>query len=589
MCIPPLLAAVTIPFSYHLQQSSHKPTNNHRYSLSDKIIMDRRHDSLFKNSELFIGLIAPTGSDRDLVIEQLELAAKDYNYTVKKIKISKQIPKIIAHFKDNNDLKDDLENMKNEFKDDCESCFDNVVSDNVVTANNFCRTKILMKLGTLLRNKIEEEVLFNFAIKELHDERDITNTKFIYVFDSIKTPKEASLLKAVYGESVSLISIYTKKKNREKNIENKQLKTEKDKNKKSKELIKIDENENDTKGQQVRDTFPLADYFIETSSIRILKQEITRYLSILFDYRFETPRRDEYCMFLAYAASLRSASLSRQVGVAICSTDGAVISLGCNEVPKYGGGLYWPGNYDYRDHKIGEDTNDKIKEDIINEVLKKLKPIFSDTFSDEDFETKYNNIIIDKLKIAKHLKGSDIRNLLEFGRAVHAEMAAITDAAMRGIEVKNSILYSTTFPCHLCARHIVSSGIKKVLYIEPYPKSKTESFYSDSVAVNPHDDLTDRVVFEPYIGMSPTSYIKSFTSPKNTRKNESGIVTWEKSNAKLRFKEKDLIYLCREFMIVDITIKNLKYNGNTTGNASTDIRDSVKRYSKYLDDLGNLE
>ncbi len=553
--------------------------------------MDRRNDNLFseRKSELFIGLVAPTGSDRDLVIEQLKSDAEGYGYTIKEIKVSKQIPKIISHFKDNHDLKDDLDTMKKELDNDCNDCFDDIVSGNSESFS-FCRTKILMKLGTLLRKKIEEEVLFDFAIKELHEERDTINTKTIYIFDSIKTPREASLLKAVYGESVSLISIYTKKKNRERNIENKQLnEIEENKNEKAKELIKTDEDENDTKGQQVRDTFPLADYFIETSSRRILKQEISRYLSILFDYRFETPRRDEYCMFLAHAASLRSASLSRQVGAAICTTDGSVVSLGCNEVPKYGGGLYWPGNYDYRDHKIGEDTNDKIKEEIINEVLKKLKPIFFDTFNEDNFESKYNNIIINKSKISKLLKGSDIRNLLEFGRAVHAEMAVITDAAMRGIKIKNSTLYSTTFPCHLCAKHIVSSGIKKVLYIEPYPKSKTEKLYSDSVAVNPHDDLTDRVVFEPYIGISPTSYIKSFTSPKNTRKDKSGIVSWEKNTAKLRFKEKDLIYLCREFMIVDITIINLKYNNktadNTTGSDSTDIRKSVTSYSQYLNTL----
>ncbi|MDN3612645.1 hypothetical protein QWZ16_23945 [Vibrio ostreicida] len=26
------------------------------------------------------------------------------------------------------------------------------------------------------------------------------------------------------------------------------------------------------------------------------------------------------------------------------------------------------------------------------------------------------------------------------------------------------------FPCHNCAKHIVASGIKRVVYVEPYPK-----------------------------------------------------------------------------------------------------------------------
>lgn len=54
---------------------------------------------------------------------------------------------------------------------------------------------------------------------------------------------------------------------------------------------------------------------------------------------------------------------------------------------------------------------------------------------------------------------------------MHAEMFAITDAARRGLSVRDATLYCTTFPCHMCARHIIASGIRKVVYIEPYPKS----------------------------------------------------------------------------------------------------------------------
>src|SRR5205823_8721516 len=61
---------------------------------------------------------------------------------------------------------------------------------------------------------------------------------------------------------------------------------------------------------------------------------------------------------------------------------------------------------------------------------------------------------------------SQIRNLIEFGRAVHAEMAALIDAARRGVSVAGCTMYVTTFPCHLCARHIVAAGIKRLVYIE---------------------------------------------------------------------------------------------------------------------------
>ena len=44
------------------------------------------------------------------------------------------------------------------------------------------------------------------------------------------------------------------------------------------------------------------------------------------------------------------------------------------------------------------------------------------------------------------LRGTRAASVLEFGRVVHAEMAAICDAARRGISVQDAVLYCTTFP-----------------------------------------------------------------------------------------------------------------------------------------------
>ena len=49
-------------------------------------------------------------------------------------------------------------------------------------------------------------------------------------------------------------------------------------------------------------------------------------------------------MFQAAAAMRRSAELGRQVGAAICTKAGDVVTVGTNEVPKAGGGLYWEGD-----------------------------------------------------------------------------------------------------------------------------------------------------------------------------------------------------------------------------------------------------
>jgi deoxycytidylate deaminase len=33
-----------------------------------------------------------------------------------------------------------------------------------------------------------------------------------------------------------------------------------------------------------------------------------------------------------------------------------------------------------------------------------------------------------------------------------------------------------SFPCHMCARHIIATGLREVVYIEPYPKSVAKAW-----------------------------------------------------------------------------------------------------------------
>ena len=77
-------------------------------------------------------------------------------------------------------------------------------------------------------------------------------------------------------------------------------------------------------------------------------------------------------MFMAYAASLRSGDLSRQVGAAIIDAEGDLLSVGCNDVPKCGGGLYGPEKGSQRDIEIGCDSNELEKNRMIEDILKKL-------------------------------------------------------------------------------------------------------------------------------------------------------------------------------------------------------------------------
>ena len=51
---------------------------------------------------------------------------------------------------------------------------------------------------------------------------------------------------------------------------------------------------------------------------------------------------------------------------------------------------------------------------------------------------------------------------------VHAEQNAICDCAKRGVSCYDAIAYITHYPCIICCRLLLASGIKEIRYIEDY-------------------------------------------------------------------------------------------------------------------------
>src|SRR5690606_39100558 len=101
-------------------------------------------------------------------------------------------------------------------------------------------------------------------------------------------------------------------------------------------------------GQQVRDAFYLADYFVDNSAHsntgEHLTADITRFPQLLLGSQLIRPTLSERAMYHAHAAALQSSCLSRQVGAALVSSAGEVVSTGANDVPKFGGGTYQEGD-----------------------------------------------------------------------------------------------------------------------------------------------------------------------------------------------------------------------------------------------------
>lgn len=64
--------------------------------------------------------------------------------------------------------------------------------------------------------------------------------------------------------------------------------------------------------------------------------------------------------------------------------------------------------------------------------------------------------------------------------AVHAEQNAIIQAAKLGVSLQDATLYCTHQPCVICARMIINSGVKKVIYKHGYPDAFALELFKES-------------------------------------------------------------------------------------------------------------
>ncbi len=351
-----------------------------------------------------------------------------------------------------------------------------------------------------------------------------------YIIRQLKRPEEVTVLREVYGPQFILISAYASQDWRIRRLETIEkesrggLVPDIEVRNRASELVAMDTKESqDFHGQNVRDAFPLGDVFIDATSRVTCEEGLRRFMHLLFGGNDVTPTRSEYGMYLAKSASLRSSDLSRQVGAAIFRTTGEVLTLGCNEVPKAGGGTYWAGDPgDARDFVLGSDPNETRKTQVLVDLIDRLHKgeHLSQGLMDMTGPNDISKYLLAERGIDS-VADSKVMDLLEFGRIVHAEMSALSDAARKGIPVEGATLFCTTFPCHICAKLIVAAGIKQVIYLEPYPKSYASDLHGDAISVDT-DPSGGKVAFNAFIGVSPYRYRDLFE--RRRRKNAAGVV-----------------------------------------------------------------
>ena len=137
----------------------------------------------------------------------------------------------------------------------------------------------------------------------------------------------------------------------------------------------------------------------------------------------DRPSNDEYFMDMAELVSTRSTCLRRKVGAVIVK-DKRVLSTGYNGSPK-----------GTRHEELG--------------------------------------CIREQLKIP-----SGTRH--ELCRGVHAEQNAVTQAAYFGVSVNGATIYTTTFPCSMCAKILINAGIKEIVYNEGYIDDLSKTLLSET-------------------------------------------------------------------------------------------------------------
>ena len=401
-----------------------------------------------------------------------------------------------------------------------------------------------------------------------------------YVIDSLKHPAEVKLLRRLYGDAFILIGVVCSPPVLEERLANAMF-TSVDRRRPQnvaalKDFIKRDADDLDKKhGQHVTNAFHEADFFVDntldlpTPPSGDFKEavdgrligELSRLVSIILHDQIRRPTVEESAMHAAYSAQLQSSCLSRQVGAALTDQHGNIVATGTNEVPKAGGGVYGEdavvGAVENRCALCSNGgtgpycSNNRQQNELFEEALRVL---FGDSLTPDQVRDKLVQV-----------RKTQLGGLLEFSRSVHAEMDALLSAGRSGTSTVGSRLFVTTFPCHYCARHIVSSGVHEVQYIEPYPKSRAIALHGDAIEtvpeqwVRPRSSRSDtaplsgrgaqgassptvinavqttidvgvapaaagKVLFRPFVGVAPRLYARAFRKDREYKDKVTGLL-----------------------------------------------------------------
>lgn len=479
-----------------------------------------------RHEELFFGLVLWLGTDTEPTIERMEGLLSEAGFKVEQIKLSHFLNKA--------------------------SSGGFAVAERKENQIGYLTER--MDAGDRAR-ELEPSILATMAVGEIRERRHKHQSDpeseeqyrgVAYILDSLMHPAEVELLRETYGSLFFLVAIHEDEEKRRKRLldHNGMISWKKQNGSEAAPAV-IEELLGRNKGVgrrsisspkrpnliAVEKVFHQADVFVDVANptrrgnyqdddARGLSDfTIDQFIAQIFSNPFNVPTRHEAGMAHAYVESRRSGSVARRVGAGICTMKGDLISVGMNEVPAPWGGQYPQRDLsDGRDHVYSAsddptksiDPSDDARADLLLDVISGLyhlgiltpegqQELLGGTPGEADFTTA----AIDLIDRNPELAETRLFDVIEFGRTVHAEMAAILNATSRNQSVEGAVLYCTTFPCHECSRHIIMSGLRRVVYVEPYPKSRVLELHRDAIRLD-RGPAEDRIVeFLPFIGIAP--------------------------------------------------------------------------------------
>ncbi len=376
----------------------------------------------------------------------------------------------------------------------------------------------LQNKGNELRRKNNEGYLVEALIKNISENEKYKTTNEI-IIDGIKNVGEVRYLR--FYSNFYLFSIHADKYIRRERSVGKIVETGDEFD----EIDKRDELENEPYGQQVKDCDYLSDIIVlNNEDIRDYPQSpkrdfLTRiynnYIMRMLELRKKDPSPefrpsvDELSMTSAYVLSKMSSCLKRKVGAVVIDSRGGIknqqpnngqeilsipyiVSSGFNEVPLGSKPCMFEYGLCYRDHvqqkhtekmhncpNCGEPFTVQVKcygcDNEYDYFIRMCQECHRELSPETICKKCGCNIFKEYLPGAKMAPGK----LLDICRALHAEENALLALVnMSGNTASTFTLYTTTQPCNLCANKIVASGIKKIVFSEPYISKSSEEILS---------------------------------------------------------------------------------------------------------------